>query len=150
MSARAEPHAGGDGSVAPDATLGAYGQRGTAELALALGLARRAALLIHTLADVDRPDWRRVQATATACLQRLDALACQTGVAPERRDLCSLMRAQLYRADDTLQEARPERLKAFGSLSREQQTDLADDLAPLWELLAALRVTLDRLPALEL
>lgn len=150
MSVGVEVYAGGDDGVRADVGLGPREQRGTADLALALGLAQRAALLIHTLSDVDRPDWRRVQAATAACLQQLDALACQTGVIPERRGLRSLMRAQLYRAADTLQEARPERLVAFGTLSHEQQMDLAEHLAPLWELLFALRETLDRLPALEL
>lgn len=116
------------------------------DLELSLGLARRALLLIRGLSAGDRPDWRAVCGLAQDCLERLDAFADLADAPPERRPLAALMRAQVYRARDTLQEATPERLRGFGNLSPELQRDLDRHLDQLQAALAVVETALDRLP----
>ena len=125
-------------------------QRDLDDLQLSLGLARRAASLVHLLTDSERRDWQAAHVAAGACLNRIETLAHLTGAQPERRALPALLRAQLFRAQDTLQEATPQRLSAYGALAPELQRDLADRIARLQRLLDTLESAIAGLPASNL
>ena len=62
------------------------------------------------------------------------------------RALSTLLRAQLFRARDTLQEATPQRLSAYGALTPELQRDLAERIARLQRLLDTLESAIADLP----
>ncbi|MCL4509066.1 MAG: hypothetical protein M1296_06035 [Chloroflexi bacterium] len=128
---------------------GARRRDGLDDLRLSLGLARRAAQIIRALADVERRDWRDAHAAAEACIECIDAVTQATGAEPERRTLTSLLRAQIYRAQDTLQEAAPERLKAFGPLAPQLRRDLTARVELLQKLLDALQAAVTELPPSE-
>ena len=116
------------------------------DLRLSLGLAGRATRLVHLLTDSERRDWQDAHVAAGVCIDRLETLAHLAGAQPERRALSTLLRAQLFRARDTLQEATPQRLSAYGALATELHHDLAERIAGLQHLLDTLESAIAELP----
>lgn len=120
------------------------------DLQLSLGLANRAASLAYLLTDSERRDWQDAHVAAGVCIDRIETLAHLTGAQPERRALPALLRAQLFRARDTLQEATPPRLSAYGALAPELQRGLTERIARLQQLLDTLESAIADLPPGEL